>query len=202
MLGLYSGARRGHEQRERELHDAVGHDVSLMVVQAQALGASDERVCEATDEIADLGRRTMAELHRTVRLMRDNDGDEDRRPGGGLADLDELVDRARAAGVPLSVTVDGGPRALAPAVDQSATGSCRSRSPTWSSTPTAPRRRSRSATAPIELTIAGRAARRGMKLSVVIADDQPLMRTGFKTVLEPRSRTCSASSGCASASRQ
>jgi DNA-binding NarL/FixJ family response regulator len=58
----------------RELHDAVGHDVSLMVVQASALGAS----------------------------------------------VDELVDRARAAGVPLSVTADGAPRALAPADDQSA----------------------------------------------------------------------------------
>ena len=137
MLGLYSGARRSHAQRERELladraaaeerlriarelHDAVGHDVSLMVVQAQALGASDERVREATDAIADLGRRTMAELHRTVRLLRDNGNDQDRRPGSGLADLDELVERARAAGVPLSVTVDGAPRTLAPAVDQSA----------------------------------------------------------------------------------
>jgi signal transduction histidine kinase len=134
MLGLYSAARRSHTERERELladraaaeerlriarelHDAVGHDVSLMVVQAQALGAANEDVREATDEIADLGRRTMAELHRTLRLLRE---DGDRRPSSGLADLDDLVDRARAAGVPVSVTVDGAPRALAPAVDQSA----------------------------------------------------------------------------------
>jgi signal transduction histidine kinase len=134
MLGLYTGGRRVHAQRERELladraaaeerlriarelHDAVGHDVSLMVVQAQALGAAHESVREETDAIADLGRRTMAELHRTVQLLREQ-GD-DRRPGG-LADLDDLVDRARAAGVPLSVTVDGAPRELAPAVDQSA----------------------------------------------------------------------------------
>ncbi len=135
MLGLYHGGRRVHAQRERELladraaaeerlriarelHDAVGHDVSLMVVQAQALGAAHDEVREQTDAIADLGRRTMAELHRTVRLLREEG--EDRRPGTGLADLDELVDRARAAGVPLSVTVDGAPRELAPAVDQSA----------------------------------------------------------------------------------
>ena len=44
-----------------------------MVVQAQALGATDERVREATDAIADLGRRTMADLHRTLRVLR---GDE------------------------------------------------------------------------------------------------------------------------------
>jgi signal transduction histidine kinase len=138
VLGLYSGTRRRHGERERELltdraaaeerlriarelHDAVGHDVALMVVQAQALGAAHEGVREETDAIADLGRRTMAELHRTVHLLRaEADGDDSRRPGAGLADLDDLVDRARAAGVPLSITVDGAPRELAPAVDQSA----------------------------------------------------------------------------------
>jgi len=133
MLGLYNASRREHAQRERELladraaaeerlriarelHDAVGHDVALMVVQTQALGAANEAIRDETDAIADLGRRTMAELHRTVRLLRD----QERRPAGSLADLDDLVDRARAAGVPLSVTVDGPPRDLAPAVDQSA----------------------------------------------------------------------------------
>ena len=76
---------------------------------------------EATDAIADLGRRTMADLHRTLRVLRgDEDGDPARQPGAGLGDLDELVDRARAAGLPLTVVVDGAPRALAPAVDQSA----------------------------------------------------------------------------------
>src|SRR5262245_32631143 len=87
VLGMYSGARRTAAAREkellaeaaaneerlriaRELHDAVGHDVSLMVVQAQALGATDERMREATDALADLGRRTMEDLHRTLRVLR------------------------------------------------------------------------------------------------------------------------------------
>ena len=91
-----------------------------MVVQAQALGATDERVREATDAIADLGRRTMADLHRTLRVLRGDEDGADRAPGAGLGDLDELVDRARAAGLPLTVVVDGAPRELAPAVDQSA----------------------------------------------------------------------------------
>ena len=53
----------------RELHDAVGHDVSLMVVQAEALAAvtGDERA----DAIAALGRRTMGEMHRTLKVLRD-----------------------------------------------------------------------------------------------------------------------------------
>ena len=135
-LGMYAAARRSHAERERELladravaeerlriarelHDAVGHDVSLMVVQAQALGATDEGIREQTDAIAERGRRTMAELHRTLRLLRTDDETE-RRPGSGLGDLDDLVDRARAAGVPLTVAVDGAPRDLPPSVDQSA----------------------------------------------------------------------------------
>jgi signal transduction histidine kinase len=136
VLGMYSGVRRAAAARERELlaeaaateerlriarelHDAVGHDVSLMVVQAQALGATDERIREQTDAIADLGRRTMADLHRTLRVLRGDD-DAGRAPGAGLADLDELVELARASGLPVTVVVDGAPRELDPVLDQSA----------------------------------------------------------------------------------
>jgi signal transduction histidine kinase len=133
VLGMYSGARRSAALREkellaeaaaneerlriaRELHDAVGHDVSLMVVQAQALGAAHDEVREQTDAIADLGRRTMAELHRTLRVLRADDANAP----GGLADLDDLLDGVRAAGVPVTVAIDGAPRTLGRGVDQSA----------------------------------------------------------------------------------
>jgi signal transduction histidine kinase len=107
----------------RELHDAVGHDVSLMVVQAQALGATagDERVREATDAIASLGRRTMGEMHRTLRALRgDDEAPAERLPQPGLAALDEVLDGARAAGVPLTVNVEGAPRPLGASLDASA----------------------------------------------------------------------------------
>ena len=105
----------------RELHDAVGHDVSLMVVQAQALGATsdDERVRAATDAIADLGRRTMAEMHRTLRVLRDDEQAE-RAPQPGLAELDAVLNGARAAGVDVHIAVEGAPRPLDPALDASA----------------------------------------------------------------------------------
>jgi hypothetical protein len=87
----------------QELHDVIAHNVSLIVVQALALGAThgDESVTDATDGIADLGRRTMAEMHRTLRLLRARDDAPEFAPQPGLADLDELLARSRAAGLPV-----------------------------------------------------------------------------------------------------
>jgi signal transduction histidine kinase len=139
IAGLYAGARRGHAARERELlaaqavaderlriarelHDAVGHEVALMVVQVQALGATatSDHVREATDAIADHGRRAMAEMHRTLALLRDGDETPELDPSPGLDGLDDVVDRARAAGLQVSLTVEGAPRPLAPALELSA----------------------------------------------------------------------------------
>ena len=114
------------EERVRiaqELHDVVAHNVSLIVVQAQALGATagDERVREATDGIADLGREAMAEMHRTLKLLRAGaDGDPALAPQPGLGELDGLLERARGAGVGIDLTVEGEPRPLSQSVDLSA----------------------------------------------------------------------------------
>jgi signal transduction histidine kinase len=149
-LGLYIGNRRANMDRLREraelldrerellaqravaeervriaqeLHDVVAHNVSLIVVQAQALGATagDERVTEATDGIADLGREAMAEMHRTLKLLRaGGGGDPARAPQPGLGELDGLLERTRGAGVGIDLTVEGEPRPLPQSVDLSA----------------------------------------------------------------------------------
>jgi signal transduction histidine kinase len=136
-VGVASGERRRARQREsallagqavaqerlriaRELHDAVGHDVSLMIVQAQALGATagDEQVRVATDAIAELGRHTMGEMSRTLALLR-HDGAE-HHPQPGLAVLGDVLDGARRAGVAMTLTTEGTPRPLSAALDASA----------------------------------------------------------------------------------
>ena len=149
-LGLYVGSRRAsiatlHERAERldrerellaeravaeervriaqDLHDVVAHNVSLIVVQAQALGATvpDERVTVATQGIADLGRRAMTEMHRTLKLLRtDQDRAPSRGPQPGLGDLDELLERARGAGLRAELAIEGKPRRLTQSVDLSA----------------------------------------------------------------------------------
>jgi signal transduction histidine kinase len=114
------------EERVRiaqELHDVVAHNVSLIVVQAQALGATvrDDRVAGATAAIADLGREAMAEMHRTLKLLRAaEDHAAERAPQPGLGDLDDLLERARAAGLRVDLAVEGDPRPLAQSVDLSA----------------------------------------------------------------------------------
>jgi signal transduction histidine kinase len=86
-----------------------------MVVQAEALAAvtGDERA----DAIAALGRRTMGELHRTLNVLREDAGTA---PAPGLDDLGSVLDGARNAGVPITLTVEGAPRALPTALDASA----------------------------------------------------------------------------------
>jgi signal transduction histidine kinase len=114
------------EERVRiaqELHDVVAHNVSLIVVKAQALGATvpDERVAEATNGIADLGRQAMSEMHRTLKLLRTaGDDAAERTPQPGLANLDKLLEQSRAAGLDVRLAVEGEPRELSQSLDLSA----------------------------------------------------------------------------------
>jgi signal transduction histidine kinase len=114
------------EERVRlanELHDVVAHNVSLIVVQAQALGATahDPAVTAATDGIAALGRQAMVDMHRTLKLLRTSDDDgAARAPQPSLSHLDGLLEQSRAAGLDIELTIEGPPRALAQGVDLSA----------------------------------------------------------------------------------
>jgi hypothetical protein len=65
------------------------------------------------------GQRTMGEMHRTLGALRDDDGAEP-SPPPSLDALDSLLDNARAAGVPVTVAVEGAPRPLVPSLDASA----------------------------------------------------------------------------------
>jgi signal transduction histidine kinase len=106
----------------RELHDVIAHNVSLMVVQAQALGATvkEPQVAESTTVIADLGRQAMTEMHRTLELLRDRDHSGGRTPRPGLANLDKLLEQSRAAGLEVDLAVEGAPRQLSQSLDLSA----------------------------------------------------------------------------------
>jgi signal transduction histidine kinase len=107
----------------RELHDVVAHNVSLMVVQAQALAAtgSSDNQRRALNQMADLGRDALSEMHRMLGVLRiQNSGAPERAPQPGVRDLDTLIERTRSAGLDTSLVQRGTPRELPAAVDLSA----------------------------------------------------------------------------------
>ncbi|MBT2408206.1 MULTISPECIES: sensor histidine kinase [unclassified Streptomyces] len=99
----------------RELHDAVGHALSAVTLQAGAarrvLDSDPGFVREALAAIEDTTRRTVGELDAVLGLLRDGDpGRADALPAPTLAvDLEGLLARTRAAGTVITAHHDPGP---------------------------------------------------------------------------------------------
>jgi signal transduction histidine kinase len=98
----------------RELHDVVAHSLSVMVVQSGAarrvLDEDPDEAVTALAEVERSGRQALSELRRLLGLMRDSDADAAvREPQPTLAGLDDLIQRARAAGLPTELRQEGTP---------------------------------------------------------------------------------------------
>ncbi|WP_346620984.1 histidine kinase [Blastococcus montanus] len=107
----------------RETHDAVGHRVSLMVLQAGAIemAAQDaDRVAQLAGNVQDAGRQALDELRQMVGVLRGTEVDEAAPlgPQPGLEDVPRLVEEARRAG--MSVDLAGEPARVDPAVGRAA----------------------------------------------------------------------------------
>jgi signal transduction histidine kinase len=107
-----------HNRLARELHDSVGHALSVVTVQAAAaqhvLDRSPDVARAALAAIADSARRALADLDHVLALLRE-EPTSSTHPQRTLLDLDRLLDDLRAAG--LSVTARcGGDLAGVPAV--------------------------------------------------------------------------------------
>ena len=117
-------ARAAADERRRiarEMHDVVAHSVSVMVVQAggarRILEHDPARAVEAAAHIEDVGRAALTEMRRLLGVMHHG---EERGPQPTLRQLDALVERTRAAGLPVSLTVEGEPRSLPAGMDLAA----------------------------------------------------------------------------------
>jgi signal transduction histidine kinase len=107
----------------RELHDAIAHDVSLIVVQAGAerRALDDEsQTKEVLETVEQIGRGALTEMRRLVGMLRSSDGAEPLAPQPGLRDLPILVGQVREAGLPVELTVEGEPRELPVGLELSA----------------------------------------------------------------------------------
>jgi signal transduction histidine kinase len=108
----------------RELHDVVGHSVSVMTVQASGvrrlLRPDQEREREALLIVERTGREALAEMRRMVGVLRRPEEAPALAPQPSLEHLDRLVEQAREAGLPVEVRVDGQAVQLPAGVDLTA----------------------------------------------------------------------------------
>ena len=107
----------------RELHDAIAHNVSMMVVQAGAerrvLDETSGSTREVLETIERIGRGALTEMRRLVGMLRSDTADE-LAPQPGLGDLPTLVAQVREAGLPVELRVEGEPRELPVGIELSA----------------------------------------------------------------------------------
>jgi signal transduction histidine kinase len=106
------------EERARlagEMHDVVTHRVSLMVLQAGALGvtATDEATRQAAEELRAAGCQALDELRDLVGILR-TESDSDQTPS--VSGLPALIAESAAAGTPAELAEDGDPALASPVV--------------------------------------------------------------------------------------
>ena len=108
----------------RELHDVVGHAVSVMTVQAagvrRLLKPEQEREREGLLVVEQTGRDALAEMRRMVGVLRSLDEAPALEPQPSLEHVHKLVEQARSAGLPVELRVEGDPVQLPAGVDLTA----------------------------------------------------------------------------------
>jgi len=145
LLGAYlrelrERARRAEREREeraaaavvserariaRELHDIVSHNVSVMVVQAEAAEEmlerdKPDRARAPVRKIEETGRAALTDMRRLLGVLREGDARPALNPQPGIANLELLLAKVREAGLPVELEVQGTPVPLSPGVDLSA----------------------------------------------------------------------------------
>jgi signal transduction histidine kinase len=106
----------------RELHDSVGHALSVVTIQASAAGRvldTDPAFARtALSAIEESARAALTDLDHVLGLLRD--GQSTSRPRWTLANLPNLLEQTRIAGVTVESTVEGSLDGVPPAVSREA----------------------------------------------------------------------------------
>ncbi|MCG5214566.1 histidine kinase [Streptosporangium soli] len=96
-----------------ELHDTVGHAMSIVVLRAgvarEVFDSDPEQAKEALGAIEEAARTAMTDLRRLLDVLSAPDQRQDYGPPPGLADLPRLVDDLRATGLQVSLSRTGSP---------------------------------------------------------------------------------------------
>src|SRR6516164_10874514 len=107
-------------QVARDLHDVIGHNISLINVQASMgldlMDSQPEQARAALSAIKLASKEALEELRTMLMSMRPAEEAAPRSPAPGLDRLPELIELTRAAGLPVEVEVAGKPSLLPAAV--------------------------------------------------------------------------------------
>ena len=121
----HEGERALLEERQRiarEMHDIVAHHMSVIAIQAEAgprkIADPPPELVESFRDIRASALDGLTELRRLLGVLRT--GTPDTTPQPGLGQLAGLLDSARSAGVPVTLSVSGVPRPLPQGMDLSA----------------------------------------------------------------------------------
>jgi signal transduction histidine kinase len=110
------GAAAERARIAREMHDIVSHNLTVMIGLADgatyALQSSPDAASSAMQRVSATGRQALGEMRRLLGVLRDDPAAEPFEPQPGLDRLDDLLARVEAAGVPVSIEVDGDPHEL------------------------------------------------------------------------------------------
>lgn len=95
----------------REMHDIVSHSLTVMIALADGsaglVSTAPERSADAMRLVAETGRGALGDMRRLLGVLRAGDEEAAHAPQPGLGELGELVERFRAAGLPVRITVSG-----------------------------------------------------------------------------------------------
>ena len=105
----------------RDLHDVVAHHVSAIAVQAESARLTTEGLPEEGrahfETIGQTARDALTEMRRLLGVLREDAADAARDPQPSLAHVNELVETARGAGSPVTLTLEGAVAPLPAGVD-------------------------------------------------------------------------------------
>ena len=107
----------------RDLHDSAGHAINVILVHAglgRMRAEHDPSARETFETIEDVARHTVADIDQLVGALREDGSGHDVEPPPGLAALETLAQRHRAAGLDVSIAESGDRRPLPPSVDRGA----------------------------------------------------------------------------------
>jgi signal transduction histidine kinase len=100
----------------REMHDIVAHNLSVMIALADGasytMESSPQRAAQATERVSATGRQALLEMRRLLGVLREGDTEQPLAPQPRLDRLDGLLAQVNAAGIPVTMDLDGDPREL------------------------------------------------------------------------------------------